>query len=100
MLLVIAIGIAGSATAAGNTGAKRANVTARGFNPILITKNTDLRFAAVARPGTAAPTNSSRGVRFNSRASFEDSFIQFIDAYNFIRSIDPIWVPHSLIAPT
>ena len=55
-LSVIALCASGSAFAAGNTSATTANVTTTIIRPISVTKNTDLKFGTIVRPGSGSGT--------------------------------------------
>jgi len=55
-LLVGALFAADAAMAAGNTSATTANVTTTIIRPISVTKNTDLHFGTIVRPGTGSGT--------------------------------------------
>ena len=55
-LLVGALFAADAAMAAGNTSATTANVTTTIIRPISVTKNTDMHFGTIVRPGTGSGT--------------------------------------------
>lgn len=55
-LSVIALFAGETAFAAGNTSATTANVTTTIIRPISVTKNTDLKFGTIVRPGTGSGT--------------------------------------------
>src|SRR5438067_13363069 len=50
------LGAAGSAHAAGNTSAATANVNANIVRPVSVTKNSDLSFGKIVRPGSGSGT--------------------------------------------
>jgi hypothetical protein len=56
LMLAIAVCTAQSAFAAGNTSATTANVTTTIIRPISVTKNTDLHFGTIVRPGSGLGT--------------------------------------------
>jgi hypothetical protein len=53
---LIVVGVAACAMAAGNTSSTTATVTTTIIRPISVSKNTDLKFGTIVRPGTGSGT--------------------------------------------